>query len=51
MHAVVALAKLQEGEEVDELEDGEQSLTGILIDVIEYDPAAYVALGSNPFPR
>ncbi|SGY69030.1 BQ5605_C004g02943 [Microbotryum silenes-dioicae] len=42
MQAVVALAKLQEADEVDEDDDDELSVSDVLIDVLTHDPAAEV---------
>lgn len=48
VQAVVSLGKLQDGEDPDDLDDGEQSLTELLVDVLQYDPAPYVCLFLSP---
>jgi condensin complex subunit 3 len=40
VQAALGLAKLQSGEDEDDLEDGEESLADILLDLLRYDPAA-----------
>jgi condensin complex subunit 3 len=40
VQAALGLAKLQSGEDEDDLEDGEESLGDILLDLLRYDPAA-----------
>ncbi|KAG8985209.1 hypothetical protein FRB93_006052 [Tulasnella sp. JGI-2019a] len=39
VQAVVSLGNLQEGDNPEELEEGEQSLTQVLVDILQYDPA------------
>jgi condensin complex subunit 3 len=41
LQAVIAIARLQRGEEGAEGEE-EENLSEVLIDVLQYDPAAYV---------
>lgn len=40
VQAALGLAKLQSGEDEEELEDGEESLGDVLLDLLRYDPAA-----------
>lgn len=40
VQAALGLAKLQSGEDEDDLEDGEEALADILLDLLRYDPAA-----------
>lgn len=40
VQAALGLAKLQSGEDEDDLEDGEESLREVLLDMLRYDPAA-----------
>jgi condensin complex subunit 3 len=40
VQAALGLAKLQDGEDEDELEEGEESLSEVLLDLLRYDPAA-----------
>jgi condensin complex subunit 3 len=40
VQATLGLAKLQSGEDEDDLEDGQQSLGEVLLDILRYDPAA-----------
>jgi condensin complex subunit 3 len=40
VQAALGLAKLQSGEDEDDLEDGEESLSEVLLDMLRYDPAA-----------
>lgn len=40
VQAALGLAKLQSGEDEDELEDGQESLSEVLLDMLRYDPAA-----------
>lgn len=40
VQAALGLAKLQSGEDEDDLEEGEESLADILLDLLRYDPAA-----------
>lgn len=42
VQAVVSLGNLQEGDNPEELDEGEQSLTEVLVDILQYDPAPYV---------
>ena len=42
LQAVIAIARLQRGEEGSE-DDEEESLTEILVDVLQFDPAPFVA--------
>ncbi|KAL7422917.1 chromosome condensation complex Condensin, subunit G [Cryptotrichosporon argae] len=42
VQATLGIAKLQSGEDEDELEDGEESLGSVLLDLLRYDPAAEV---------
>jgi len=39
VQAVIALAKLQDGEDPNELPEGEPSLADILVDVLQFDPS------------
>lgn len=41
-HAVIALAKLVESEDPDELEEGEQTILQTLLNTVSTDPAACV---------
>ena len=40
VQAALGLAKLQSGEDEDDLEDGQESLNEVLLDMLRYDPAA-----------
>lgn len=40
VQAALGLAKLQDGEDEDELEEGEESLSQVLLDLLRYDLAA-----------
>jgi condensin complex subunit 3 len=40
VQAALGLAKLQSGEDEEELEEGEESLSQVLLDLLRYDPAA-----------
>lgn len=40
VQAALGLAKLQSGEDEDDLEDGEIPLSKVLLDLLRYDPAA-----------
>lgn len=40
VQAALGLAKLQSGEDEDDLEEGEVSLSEVLLDMLRYDPAA-----------
>ncbi|WVQ85926.1 hypothetical protein IAT38_008094 [Cryptococcus sp. DSM 104549] len=42
VQATLGLAKLQSGEDVDDLEEGEEPLGEVLLDLLRYDPAAEV---------
>ncbi|KAG8843652.1 hypothetical protein FRB96_003876 [Tulasnella sp. 330] len=39
VQAVVSIGNLQEGDNLEDLEEGEQSLTEVLVDILQYDPA------------
>jgi condensin complex subunit 3 len=40
VQAALGLAKLQAGEDVDDLEDGEESIAEVILDLLRHDPAA-----------
>lgn len=40
VQAALGLAKLQPGEDEEDLEDGQEPLAQVLIDLLRYDPAA-----------
>lgn len=40
VQAALGLAKLQSGEDEDDLEDGQESLSEVLLEMLRYDPAA-----------
>jgi len=40
VQAALGLAKLQSGEDEDDLEEGQEPLSEILLDMLRYDPAA-----------
>ena len=40
VQAALGLAKLQDGEDEEDLEEGEESLAQVLLDLLRYDPAA-----------
>ncbi|BEI81457.1 hypothetical protein CcaverHIS002_0206170 [Cutaneotrichosporon cavernicola] len=42
VQAALGLAKLQAGENVDDLEDGEESIAEVILDLLRHDPAAEV---------
>jgi condensin complex subunit 3 len=40
VQAALGLAKLQSGEDEDDLEDGQTPLSEVLLDILRHDPAA-----------
>lgn len=40
VQAALGLAKLQAGEDVDDLEEGEESIAEVIMDLLRFDPAA-----------
>lgn len=40
VHAALGLAKLQSGEDENDLEEGQEPLSEVLLDLLQYDPAA-----------
>lgn len=40
VQAALGLAKLQSGEDEEDLDEGEESLSEVLLDMLRYDPAA-----------
>lgn len=42
VQAALGLAKLQSGEDEDDLEDDQEPLSEVLLDLLRYDQAAYV---------
>jgi condensin complex subunit 3 len=42
VQAALGLAKLQSGEDEEDLEEGQEPLSEVLLDLLRYDPAAYV---------
>lgn len=40
VQAALGLAKLQSGEDEDDLEEGQEPLSEVLLDMLRYDPAA-----------
>lgn len=47
MQAALGLSKLQSGEEEDDLEEGQEPLLDVLLDLLRYDPAAWVAFSDT----